>query len=493
MMNINNIRSIARIRESFKTRQVRYGGYAALITVAVIIGLILVNLMVEQLSPQIDLTWSKIFSLSDQTIQVLDQVKSPVKFYGLWRPGAENPQITDVINLYMSKNRNISFEVLDPDRNPGFVLKYDKDRRGVSQGSLIVEGEKGFRIIAPYEMYDFTQNQQGQSSVTGVSVERRITSAILYVGTGITPVIYELTGHEERPLSSFGLMTMLDRENYQLNSVNLLTSPVPADAAAIVLYSPQKDLAPAEAEKLLDYLDKGGRFLVAANYMIQELANLNRVLASYGIRFDYGIVNERDPYYVAIDPRTEWPDVEDHDITKQLTGNKDRMPVVLVEAMALSTLDTKRRSTEIKPLMTSSARAFLRTDIDEYSFEMVPSDIPGPLTLGLAAMDPSWIDPNWNRTSDLPPPQTRIVAIGCGNILSIASQGFDANRDLFMNGITWLQDRPESITVRSKSLYLLPMRMNLVQVIIFGALFIAVIPLAFFIAGFVTWLKRRHL
>jgi ABC-type uncharacterized transport system involved in gliding motility auxiliary subunit len=105
--------------------------------------------------------------------------------------------------------------------------------------------------------------------------------------------------------------------------------------------------------------------------------------------------------------------------------------------------------------------------------------------IGVAVTDPSWIQGD--------EPQARIVAIGGGSLLSLAVRGFDANRDLFMNSLTWLQDRPENITVRSKSLYLLPMRVNLVQVIVFGVLFIFVFPMAFFITGFVTWLRRRHL
>ena len=472
------------IRESFKTRQVKYGGYAALITLAVIIGFIFLNLMVGQLSPQIDLTYSGVFSLSEQTIQVLENVGSPVKFYGLWRPGEEDTNVTDVINLYLSKNRNITMELVDPDRNPGFVMRYDRERRGISRGSLIVEGDKGFRVIAPVDMYDFTQSQQGSSSVTGVAVERRITSALLFAGTGETPVVYELTGHTEISLSAYGLQDTLGRENYSLSSLNLLLSDVPQDASVIIMNSPTRDISQDEAEKLLDYLDKGGRFMVIADYTIVELTNLNVVLASYGLEFNYGVVIETDPYYVAIDPRTEWPDLADHDITRPLS-DKSRTPVVLLDAMPLSQLETRRRTIEITPLMTTSSSAFLRTDLYETSSTRVPADIPGPLMIGAAVLDPSWIQDN--------EPQARIVAIGGATLLSLAVQGFDANRDLFMNSLTWLQDRPENITVRSKSLYLLPLRMNLAQVVIFGVLFIFVFPMAFFIAGFVTWLKRRHL
>jgi ABC-type uncharacterized transport system involved in gliding motility auxiliary subunit len=71
--------------------------------------------------------------------------------------------------------------------------------------------------------------------------------------------------------------------------------------------------------------------------------------------------------------------------------------------------------------------------------------------------------------------------------------GFEANRDVFMNSLMWLAERPETISVRSKSMFLLPLSLNLVQLIIFVALFVLIIPLSFFIAGLVTWLKRRHL
>ena len=481
------MKGIKNIRESFKTRQVKYGGFAALITLAVIVGLILINLMMSQFSFQVDLTWSKLFSLSEQTMQVLETVKAPVKFYGLWRPGEENNDVMNVVNLYLSKNNNITIELVDPDRNPGFVAKYDKDKKGISRGSIIVEGAKGSRVIAPYDMYDFNYNQQtGQRSVTGMAAERRITSALLFAGTGTTPIIYELTGHGETPLSSFGLMDLVERENYELKSINLMLTSVPSDASCFIINDPTRDLTSDEADKLLDYLAGGGRLLVLADYGIQELTNLNRILASYGFGFDYGIVRETDPYYVAMDPRTEWPDLEDHDITKPM-ADKSKTPVVLLEAMSLSELATKRRSVEIKPLMTSSSSAFLRTDLNETTFSKVAGDVSGPFTLGMAVTDPYWIDPN------KPEPQARIVAIGSGSLLNIAASGFDANRDVFMNSITWLQDRPETISVRSKSLFVLPMRLQLVQIIIFGGLFIAVIPLSFFIAGFVTWLKRRHL
>ena len=479
-----NIKAIANIKESFKTRQVKYGGYAALLTLAVIAALLFLNLMAGQFPLQVDLTESKLYSLSEQTLQVLDQIKTPVKFYGLWRPGEENQDVITVVNLCLSRNKNVSMDVIDPDRNPGFVIRYDRERQGIARGSLIVEGEKGFRIISPRDMYDYLQTQSGMG-VSGVAVEQRILSALIFASSGYTPVIYEITGHEEDLLSEHNLQDMVERENFTLKTLNLQVSAIPSDASVLVINNPQKDLSSGEAEKLLNYLENGGRLLVLADYSIRSLTGLNEVLASYGLQFMYGIVRETDPNYIAFDFRSIWPDIFDHEITKPLM-DKNKTPVILLESMPLSILETRRRTIQVSPLMASSPNAFLRTDLEEDSADKKPSDISGLQIFGAAAADPSWVQDDEK--------QTRIVAIGCGSLLPIYTfLGFEANRDLFMNSLTWLEDRPGTISVRSKSILQMPMRLNMTQIIIFGTLFIFVIPVGFFVTGLVTWLKRRHL
>ncbi|MCL2831745.1 MAG: GldG family protein [Treponema sp.] len=486
-MKMKDIKGLKNIRESFKTRQVKYGGYAALITIAVIVGLILINLIIGQLSPQIDMTESGLFSLSDQSTQVVDLIKSPVNFYGMWRPGDENQQLTEVIDLYLARNKNIRLQVVDPNKNPALVSKYDKTNQGIQPGSLIVEGEKGFKIIAPSDMYDYTTNQNNQQNVTGLAMERRITAALLFVATGQTPVVYEILGHQEYTLNDLQVQTLVERENFTVNQLNLVQSDIPSDASVLILNAPRADLSQGEADKILAYLDNGGRLLILADYRIRELPVLNQIMASYGMQFDFGLLMETNTNYTAGAYYLEIPDVPDHDITKPLTDQ--RTPVLLPFAMGVSQLSAVRRSIELKPLFTSSSDSFLRTNLDETSTSKVSTDVSGPITLGMTAMDPSWIDPN------NPQPQARVVAIGCGSLLEPVSYfgQIPGNLDVFMNSVTWLQDRPETLSVRSKSLFLLPMRINGTLMIIYGIFFVIIIPVGFFIAGFIVWLRRRHL
>jgi hypothetical protein len=156
-------------------------------------------------------------------------------------------------------------------------------------------------------------------------------------------------------------------------------------------------------------------------------------------------------------------------------------------AMGVSETAAKRRSIKVTPLLLSSTNSWLRTNLDETSQTRVSSDITGPVSVAAAVTDPEYIQGDQA--------QVRIVAIAAGSLLEPLSMygQIPGNLDFFMNSLTWLEDRPEALSVRSKSLFLLPMRINGLQMIIFGLIFVALIPLAFFVSGLVTWLRRRHL
>jgi ABC-type uncharacterized transport system involved in gliding motility auxiliary subunit len=470
---------------SLHTRYIKYGGYAALVTIAVIIGLILLNLIFQQFSPQFDLTKNKLFSLSEQTIQVIESLDSPITIYGLWEPGGENMQIKEAVELYTARSRNIRLETVDPDKNPGLLAKFDRDNAGLPTGGLVVEGPKGFKVLSLYDMYDISYANAQSPQITGLAVERRITSALLYAGSGETPVVYEIMGHNEIPLGDLQMQDMIERENYSLRQLNLILSDVPEDASVLVLNSPRSDFTPGEAEKLLQYLEKGGRFLVLMDYRSQQTPNLDEMFRSYGIRFDYGVVIEQNQNYNTGSIYQVVPDTVSHDITTPLT--ESRTPVVLSLARGISELDVRRRTISFTPLLSSSANSYLRTDLENTSQIPVAGDLPGPISLGIAIMDPQYVQ---NEE-----PQTRIVAIGCGALLepvSVFSQ-IPGNLDLFMNSLTWLENRPESLSIRSKGVMIFPMRITGMHMIIFGILFVVIIPLAFFVTGFITWLRRRHL
>jgi hypothetical protein len=333
------------------------------------------------------------------------------------------------------------------------------------------------------DLYDIDYSS-GATNVTGIAVERRITGALLYTASGVTPQIYEILGHNEVPLENLGMAQMIERENYVLKQLNLVQSSVPGDASAIILNGPRSDLLPGEVEKLLGYLEKGGRLLALVDFRIRELPNLNEFFSSYGIRFDYGVVIEQDQNYVIGTPFNVIPRFQENDITKPLIEN--RSPVILPYAMGISALDTRRRTVKLEPFLFSSNASFLKRELNNNSTDQTFADGPGPVNMGVTVLDPEYAQNE---------PQARIVAISCGSLLEPvnAFQQIPGNIDLFMNSLTWLEDKPENLSVRSRSLFLLPMRMSGLHILVFGSVFMVLIPLGFFVSGFVVWMKRRHL
>jgi ABC-type uncharacterized transport system involved in gliding motility auxiliary subunit len=476
------MKNTEKISQSLRTRHVKYGGYAAILTLALVAGLIGINLICQLIAPQFDLTQNKLFSLSQQTLQVADSLETPVTIYCLWEPGKETAQVKQIVDLYAARTDKIRLEDIDPDRNPGFVAKYDEDKRGIEKGSLVIEGGKDFRVIRLQDMYDVNYANPQNPQITGFSIERRITGALLYVSSGVTPVVYEITGHKEMPLAELAMQEMIERENYSLRQLNLIQADIPGDASALILNGPKADFTAMEADKLRGYLDAGGRLIALMDIQTGPTANLDGLFASYGIRFELGVVAELNKdYMTAGNPFYCVPDMGGHEITQPLL--EKRSPVVLPFARGVASLDVRRQSTRLVPFLASSQLSYLRTDLSQNTLDVTDTDIRGPVVLGMAVSD------------TLGEQETRIIAIGCGTLLeplSLFGQ-IPGNIDMFMNGLTWLEEKPENLSVRSKSLLTAPMNMTETYIIIFGLVFVALIPLVLFALGFATWLKRRHL
>jgi hypothetical protein len=62
-----------------------------------------------------------------------------------------------------------------------------------------------------------------------------------------------------------------------------------------------------------------------------------------------------------------------------------------------------------------------------------------------------------------------------------------------MNSLGWVNEREEALTVRSKSLFQMPLQMSSFQVFLYAGIIVILIPLIILASGTIIWLKRRHL
>jgi ABC-2 type transport system permease protein len=475
--------------DSLKSRKFRFGGYATLLIVAALAAVVVINVLVEQIPGKLDLTQNKLFSLSDETYKLLDGLKTDATITTIIRAENQDPTVKEILAKYAVRSRHITLQTIDPDKNPRWARQYDPTNQGLGPGTLVVVSGTKYKTIGPYDMYNYdTSNPNAQPQVTSLSVEQRVTSALLFVTAERNVTLYVLQDHGERSLESLGLATAVSNDNYAVKNLSLLTEKaVPGDADILLIMAPKTDLTPQDAEKIRAYLDQGGRAVILVDLLAHDkaLPNLAGLLQSYGVGVRSAVVVEGDPNKIAAqNPLYVIPTLEYHDILAPLRTNN--YAIVMPAAQAIQTLELKKKSLKIEPLLSSSAKSYGKTDIANVkTAERENGDLAGPFTLAVAITD---------TASDPSKKDTKLIVVGNIQFLAQAlTSQIPGNGDFFMNSLGWLREQKQSISIRPKNLQLMRLNLNNLQALLFSGLVVIVLPLLVLGGGFIVWLRRRHL
>ena len=481
-------------KESFKSSKVKYGGYATIVTVVVVILLMGLNLLVDQIPGSIDLTQNKMFSLSQQTYDILDNLDQDVRIIGLFAAGSEVTQIDAILNKYADRSAQVTLSYVDPVKNPAFAQKYGDD---ISANDFIVETDTAYRVVKYNDLFNYTMNQQTyQQQLDSLSVEENITSAIQYVASGNLPKMYMIQGHAEQALNG-NVMSKVDISNYEVEDLTLATQEsIPDDADILVINGAQSDLTEYEVDLLRDYLANEGNLAVFLDVYTKDLPNLDGLLRSYGVAMQDCFVIETDPNHIGSNtPVYLWPVIESHEITDPIIDSGYQIGIYL--AKGLEVLDQRRDTLDITPLLTTSADAYGETEYEaiESLDNLAPptaDDIPGPIDLAVAVTD-TWYTDNVAHTSHLLiGSSTQIIqTISFGGYGSLSPQ--PGNVDFFMNSLAWMTGNESGISIRPVDLKLSPLPLTRSQIFVYTFIAVILIPLAALGSGIYIWLKRRHL
>jgi ABC-type uncharacterized transport system involved in gliding motility auxiliary subunit len=319
-------------------------------------------------------------------------------------------------------------------------------------------------------------------------VEQRVTSAVQFVTAAKNTTLAVLEGHGEQTLDSVGLSSAIGNENYAVQQLDFLKEPaVPAGTDVILILAPKVDLTPQDADKIRAYLANGGRLLVLFDVLTKDnqFPNLAGILQTYGVEVRNVVVLEGDQSKFWSGNRAYIiPNLEYHDILSPLRANN--YDIGLVGAQVVQTLDLKKKTLKIEPLLTSSARSYGKRDIaNAKTPEREGGDLPGPFNLAVAITDPA---------TDQSKQDTELIVIGDAQFLNPAlTAAIPGNGDFFMNSVAWLRGQKESITIRPKSLQTFRLTMSNLTALLLSGVVVILMPLLVLGGGFVVWMRRRHL
>lgn len=469
----------------FKTRSFRVGGYSVAAGAMVLAIVIVVNLLANALPAKytrFDTTSAQLFTISQQTEDILSALDQDVSLYWVCQGGQEDSKLGNLLDRYSGMSSKIHVEKKDPNVNPTFIQQYVSS--SVYNNSVIVVCGDRSRYVSYDEIYEYDYSSYYYDGTYSVNFagEGSLTSAIAYVTNENLPKLYALSGHGEQSLSS-SFSTAVEKENMELNQLSLLTvDQIPDDADCILIYSPQSDISAEEKDMLLTYLQSGGSLYYISNPAETEgqFANLEALMAEYGLSAENGIVIEadRNNYFIQ-GPLYLLPTLKYHEITAPLQDGGYR--VMLPVAHGIQVDETLREGLSVTKLLTTSNSSFSKVaGYNLQTMEKESGDIDGPFALAVAAEDE-------NNGSN-------VVWVSSAYLLddSANAQVSGGNQDFFLNALGWMCDHEESISIHSKSLSYEYLTMDEGTASLLSAAVVGLIPLAYLGAGIIISLRRRR-
>jgi ABC-type uncharacterized transport system involved in gliding motility auxiliary subunit len=443
------------IAQFLKHRHTHSGLNIALQVAAVIGILAAVNYFGVRHHFRVDLTENKAYSLSEQSIKVVKDLKEPVTVELYVKKG--EPQSTNLETLwsqYAYASDKVKLEVIDVDRNPTRA----RQNKITAYGSSVIS--RG------------TQT----TTITG-SQEQDLTSAIIKVTREGQKTVYFTVGHGEASYEKFDkdgttqLKDAVEKQMYKVDQLALFrTGKVPADASVVVVLGPTKPFSPKELDALKGYIRGGGRAIVCATPQSED--NLNNLTKEFGIEIRNDLVI--DPAsnlfgQVAVPVVQKFPY---HAITQSLQAAYFPASRSLVKTAVLPS-----GVSSISPLAETSAEAWGESDIKARNLRFdAGKDTKGPLQLMMV--------------SELGSKGRLIVS---GNTMFVTNQEFSqiSNGDLFLAGMNWAAGEESLVSIPPKD----PSnkQLNLQPAQFYGIFFAAVFgfPLALLLAAGFVWWRRR--
>ena len=478
------------IVDLFRRRQARYGTLAAtsvLLGVAILIG---VNYVLARQNKRWDLTAARQYSLSEQTIRILQSLEAPINVI-VFAQELDFPRYRDRLGEYEYASNQVSLEYVDIDKNPVLARQYEVQ----SYGTVVFENNGRIERVVSDQ-------------------EQNLTNALIKAVEGEELTVYFLQGHGERSPDStdrdgYGsLGDALRRDNLAVDRLPLAqTGEVPTDADVVVVAGPSTDLLPAEIDLLRAYLEGGGKALFLVDPPVGPGAadheNLIALIAEWGIDVGRDVVVDMSGVGqllgtdVTVPVAATYPPHGITDRFELLTafplarsvrpsagGTGDRVAVSFVETSQASWSETD---------LGELTRGEVTLNVDE-------GDATGPISIAAAVAVSIEVDTeNGPDTEEAAaegeespsPPQTRVAVFGDSDFASNGYIGLQGNSDLALNAINWLAEQENLISIRPRAPEDRRITLTADQQFRVQLLVLLLIPGAVLATGVYTWWWRR--
>lgn len=448
----------------------------------IFLGLLLmlcVNFIATRYNKSFDITRDRLNSLSLESLEILDGLKSDVTMKVFYQGEAHSEQNLGLKLLFSKYKRE----------TPRFQVKFIDAHKDPSSSEYLNRGDKGKIVIVA--------TQDGRSvRVKDPIGEESVTSSLFRLNRTESKKIYFLSGHGERVLGSpsdqdpamLGLLKdALENKGFDVAVLNLnVKNKVPEDAALVAIIGPKKPLFDVELKLLNDYAVDGGRLIIAADPNSEH--NLDQLTDRFGITFPENYVLTTQ-MVVGMSPLTVLGQEFDaaNEITKKLEPNS----ITLFDESSEVIMSRSVPGLKTFDLVKTAPVAITIEDLKNYRKEVADKK-PGIVTLAMAvegAFPDSRHDGHDHGDKEARDNFAAVV-FGDSDFLSDMRFGTGFNKDLALNTFAYLAGQTNMITIRPRK----PKDTKLVMTSSYGtfAIIFAILgPLILLISALVIWFRRR--
>ena len=405
----------------FSKRSSQLGTNTTILSVVVIAILVIVNFVGFRHHKRFDLTTEKLYTLSDQTRQVVGGLQKDVTIVRFDK--SPNAALDDQMAEYTSLSRHLKFQNIDPQQKPEVAQQYGATRMG---DVILASGPRKEHLE------------------TGATSEEDITGAIIKVTQDKVKTVCFVTGHGEKSLTDDGengyshLDAGLKKENYLTKTLNLVSeNGVASDCSVVVIAGPTQQFFPQEAEMLDKYLASTGKGLILVDP--QTDPKLGEIFQAWNTNVGDNVVIDASGMGRLLGAGPAIPLVTTFG-QSPITRNFTNVMVFFPLARTVSTADKSKTDPQIVELLKTSPQSFTVPNLKQGQNELTFNpNTAGPLSLGVAA------------SHKAEGGEARLVVIGNSTFAANPYVGLQKNGDLFYNTIDWLAQDENLISIRPKS------------------------------------------
>lgn len=324
-----------------------------------------INFIARKVNVSLDITKSRIHSLTAQSLSIVSSVDNNLKMNFFSRRSAW-VNFRPLLQMYEESNKNINLEMFDIEKE--YLLTQQKDISEQNTLEIVYKG-KAYKKVVTSEL-----------DVTNLFV--KVLSTRKYK-------IYYTIGHGELDLNDTtkaGLSffkKQISNSQYELKAIDLIKSTkIPSDASLLLILNPKKSFIDSEISIIKTYIEKNGNTftLLSPNFSTNNLKPFFNLYTQLGIEIHNGLVLDKLSTTVGLDPSIlSINKLNAHEVTK---GIKGRM------VMPLNLILKAKATPSFSPVSLASSTAFPASwgELDLQSLEsgkvfFNKTDFKGPLDI----------------------------------------------------------------------------------------------------------------